>query len=137
GIIDHEAGTRDMRKLSGLFSALPITATLAMVASAAMAGVPLMNGFLSKEMFFAETLEQGSATALDMLAPVIATLAGAFAVTYSIRFIHTVFFGPKATDLPHEPHEPPHWMRLPIEFLVLICLVVGIVPGLTIGPFLH
>lgn len=51
GIIDHEAGTRDMRKLSGLFSYMPITATLAMVASAAMAGVPLLNGFLSKEMF--------------------------------------------------------------------------------------
>lgn len=137
GIIDHEAGTRDMRKLSGLFSALPITATLAMVASAAMAGVPLLNGFLSKEMFFAETLEQSSSTGLDKLAPYVATIAGAFAVTYSIRFIHTVFFGPKATDLPHEPHEPPHWMRLPIELLVLICLVVGIVPGLTIGPFLH
>ena len=137
GIIDHEAGTRDMRKLSGLFSALPITATLAMVASAAMAGVPLLNGFLSKEMFFAETLEQSSATGLDKLAPYVATIAGAFAVTYSIRFIHTVFFGPKATDLPHEPHEPPHWMRLPIELLVLICLVVGVVPGLTIGPFLH
>ncbi|HRP78494.1 MAG TPA: proton-conducting transporter membrane subunit, partial [Aquamicrobium sp.] len=50
GIIDHEAGTRDMRRLSGLYSFLPITATLAMVASAAMAGVPLLNGFLSKEM---------------------------------------------------------------------------------------
>ena len=35
---------------------MPITATLAMVASASMAGVPLLNGFLSKEMFFAETV---------------------------------------------------------------------------------
>ncbi len=136
GIIDHETGTRDMRRLSGLFSALPFTATLAMVASAAMAGVPLLNGFLSKEMFFAEALEQHQASLLDRIAPYVATIAGAFAVTYSLRFIHTVFFGPKAVDLPKEPHEPPHWMRRPIEFLVIACVVVGTIPGLTIGQFL-
>ena len=56
GIVDHETGTRDIRRLSGLFRAMPITGTLAIVASAAMAGVPLLNGFLSKEMFFAETV---------------------------------------------------------------------------------
>lgn len=56
GIIDHETGTRDMRKLNGMWRFMPYTATLAMVAAAAMAGVPLLNGFLSKEMFFAETL---------------------------------------------------------------------------------
>ncbi|MBX3629035.1 MAG: monovalent cation/H+ antiporter subunit A [Nitrosomonas sp.] len=137
GIIDHEAGTRDMRKLSGLFSFLPITATLAMVASAAMAGVPLLNGFLSKEMFFSETLEQHRASLLDGVAPYVATIASAFAVTYSVRFIHTVFFGSKPANLPREPHEPPRWMRVPIEFLVLVCLIVGIIPGLTIGPYLH
>ena len=53
GIVDHETGTRDLQRLSGLSHAMPITATLAMVAAAAMAGVPLLNGFLSKEMFFA------------------------------------------------------------------------------------
>ncbi|SEQ51241.1 monovalent cation/H+ antiporter subunit A [Nitrosomonas ureae] len=137
GIIDHEAGTRDMRKLSGLFSFMPITATLAMVASAAMAGVPLLNGFLSKEMFFAESLEEHSDSILDGVLPYVATIASVFAVTYSVRFIHTVFFGPKPTGLSREPHEPPHWMRLPIEFLVLACLIVGIIPSLTIGPFLH
>lgn len=137
GIIDHEAGTRDMRKLSGLFSFLPITATLAMVASAAMAGVPLMNGFLSKEMFFAEALEQHRISWLDTIAPYVATVAGAFAVTYSARFIHTVFFGPKPTDLPQVPHEPPRWMRAPIELLVVACVVVGTIPAISIGPFLH
>src|SRR5690606_3889068 len=39
-------------------------------------------------------------------------------------------------DLPRTPHEPPHWMRFPIEFLVLACLVIGIVPGLTVEVFL-
>ena len=56
GIIHHETGTRDMRILKGLWKYMPHTALLAMVAAASMAGVPLFNGFLSKEMFFAETL---------------------------------------------------------------------------------
>jgi multicomponent K+:H+ antiporter subunit A len=41
GIIDHECGTRDMRRINGLWKYMPHTATLAMVAAAAMAGVPL------------------------------------------------------------------------------------------------
>ncbi len=138
GIIDHETGTRDMQRLSGLFRFLPYTATLAMVASAAMAGVPLLNGFLSKEMFFAEAVETHADSILDTALPYVATLAGAFSVTYSLRFIHTVFFGPAPVGLPREkPHEPPRWMRFPIEFLVVVCLIIGIVPSLSIGPFLH
>ncbi|WP_320200968.1 monovalent cation/H+ antiporter subunit A [Agrobacterium sp. rho-13.3] len=138
GIIDHETGTRDMRRLSGLYRFLPATATLAMAASAAMAGVPLFNGFLSKEMFFAESVETHADSLLDKALPYVATLSGAFAVAYSLRFIHTVFFGPPPHDIPNpKPHEPPRWMRFPIEFLVLACLIVGIVPSLSIGPFLH
>jgi multicomponent K+:H+ antiporter subunit A len=136
GIIDHEAGTRDLRRLSGLVRFMPITATLAMVAAAAMAGVPLLNGFLSKEMFLAEALDAHSGTILDLLLPWLATLASAFSVFYSIRFIHQTFFGPPPTDLPRRPSEAPRWMRAPIEILVLACLLVGILPALTIGPFL-
>lgn len=136
GIIDHETGTRDIRHLSGLYKFMPITATLAMVAAAAMAGVPLLNGFISKEMFLAEALETRGDSLLDQSMPYLATLASTFAVLYSIRFIHQVFFGPAPVDLPRQPHEAPVWMRLPIEILVLACLVVGIVPAFTIGPFL-
>lgn len=138
GIIDHETGTRDMQRLSGLYRFLPATATLAMVASAAMAGVPLLNGFLSKEMFFAEAVETHADSWLDVILPYVATLAGIFSVVYSLRFIHTVFFGPPPVGLPKEtPHEPPRWMRVPIEILVVVCLVVGIVPAISIGPFLQ
>lgn len=138
GIIDHETGTRDMQRLGGLYRFMPATATLAMVASAAMAGVPLLNGFLSKEMFFAEAVETHADSYLDVILPYVATLAGIFSVVYSLRFIHTVFFGPLPKDLPKQPpHEPPRWMRVPIEVLVVVCLVVGIVPTISIGPFLQ
>jgi len=137
GIIDHETGTRDMRRLSGLRHAMPYTATLAIVASAAMAGVPLLNGFLSKEMFFAEAFEAGKGSVLDPVTTWGALIASSLSVAYSLRFIHQVFFGPPPMDLPREPHEPAHWMRLPVEILVVICLVVGIVPAATVGPYLQ
>ena len=137
GIIDHETGTRDMRRLSGLMRFMPITGTLAIVAAAAMAGVPLLNGFLSKEMFFAEAADWHNGTWLDNSLATFATLAGVFAVAYSLRFIATVFFGPPPRDLPKTPHEPVAWMRRPVEALVLTCLVVGILPGVTLGSSLN
>ncbi len=137
GIIDHEAGTRDLRKLSGLFRFMPITGTLVMVASAAMAGVPLLNGFLSKEMFFAEAVRTHADSWVDTVAPYAAVLGSALAVTYSIRLIHSIFLGVPPESFPRQPHEPPFWMRFPVMFLVVACLVVGIIPGLTVGPFLH
>jgi multicomponent K+:H+ antiporter subunit A len=137
GIIDHEAGSRDMRKLSGLFRFMPVTATLAMVAAAAMAGVPLLNGFLSKEMFLAEAVAGAGRHPWAFALPVLATLASVFSVLYSLRFIHATFFGPPPTALDRTPHEPPVWMRRPVEILVLLCLVVGVFPALTVGPFLR
>ena len=136
GIIDHETGTRDMRKLAGLWRAMPLTGALAMVAAAAMAGVPLLNGFLSKEMFFAETLGVQGLGAAGYAVPVAATLAAMFSVAYSARFIHDVFFNGEAWGLTRTPHDPPRWMLVPVGVLVAICLLVGIVPRLVIGPLL-
>lgn len=136
GIIDHETGSRDMRKLSGLMKYMPHVAILAMIAAAAMAGVPLLNGFLSKEMFFDQAVVAGRTSDWALVVPVLATVAGIFSVAYSIRFIHDVFFGGEPMDLPHEPHGPPTYMRIPVDFLVIVCLGVGILPALTVGPML-
>ncbi len=136
GIIDHETGTRDMRRINGLWRFMPHTATLAMVAAAAMAGVPLFNGFLSKEMFFAEAVGASTQMRFGWLLPVAVTVAGIFAVAYSLRFIHDVFFNGDPIDLPKTPHEPPRWMKVPVEVLVALCLLVGILPALTVEPIL-
>lgn len=137
GIIDHETGTRDMRKLNGMWKFMPYTATLAMVAAASMAGVPLLNGFLSKEMFFTETLNQHLLGSMSWLIPVFATAAGALAVAYSARFIHDVFFNGDPIDLPKQPSEPPRYMRVPIEILVALCLLVGIFPNVVTHDILR
>ena len=138
GIIDHETGTRDMRKLGGLFRFMPWTATLAMVAAASMAGVPLANGFLSKEMFFNEAVAGESRSGWGLLLPVGATLGGVFAVAYSLRFIHDVFFNGSPRGMPNPaPHEPPLFMKAPVTLLVLVCVAVGIFPAATFGPLVQ
>ena len=102
GIIDHETGTRDIRRLSGLFRLMPITATLAMVAAAAMAGVPLLNGFLSKEMFFAEALEvEGRCHGSIARCRIVATRGGdvqrrVFAAFHPRRVLRAAADGPAA-----------------------------------------
>lgn len=136
GIIDHETGTRDMRKLSGLLKYMPHTAVLAMIAAAAMAGVPLMNGFLSKEMFFDQAVTASEASVWAWAIPVLVTLAAIFSVAYSLRFIHDVFFDGEPKDLPKEPHEPPRFMKIPVDLLVVICLAVGVLPMFTVAPIL-
>jgi len=136
GMVDHETGTRDMGRLSGLRHSMPITATLATVAAASMAGVPLLNGFISKEMFFSQAILAGDGDAAKLL-PIAAVVASSLSVAYSLRFIMQVFFGKPAQDLPRAPHEPPRWMLVPSAILVLICLIVGMLPSATIGPFLH
>lgn len=136
GIIDHETGTRDMRKLNGLLKYMPHTGVLAMIAAAAMAGVPLLNGFLSKEMFFDQVLFATQTTALMWVVPILVTVAAVFAVAYSLRFIHDVFFNGEPIDLPKTPHEAPRFMRIPVDLLVLLCLAVGMIPMIVVSPIL-
>ncbi len=133
GIIDHESGTRDLRKLSGLWQLLPYTATLTMVTAASMAGVPLTNGFLSKEMFFTELLSNLSGPVL-ICSAIVATLAGIFAVAYSVRLVHGVFFdGPLGKQVPNkDAHEPPFGMRVPATLLAILCILVGLFPALLV-----
>ena len=137
GIIDHECGTRDMRRINGLFWYMPYTAVLGIVAAGSMAGVPLVNGFLSKEMFFAEAIDTAAFGVYSWALPAFATVAGILSVAYSARFIHDVFFGGDPEDLPRQPHEPAMWMRLPVDVLVLLCLAVGLAPQFVVGDILR
>ena len=138
GIIDHESGTRDLRKLSGLWQLLPFTATLTMITAASMAGVPLTNGFLSKEMFFTELVASLSGP-LMVGSAIVATLAGIFAVAYSIRLVHGVFFdGPLGKQVPNkDAHEPAFGMRAPATLLAILCILGGLLPALLVEKIVN
>lgn len=135
GIIDHETGTRDLRKLGGLWVLLPWTGTLSMIAAASMAGVPLTNGFLSKEMFLAETVALTGSTWL-LIVPTLATIGSIFAVAYSLRFVHNTFFdggsfkgGLNPRIAKQNAHEPPLGMRMPVMLLCVLCITIGVLPA--------
>lgn len=138
GIVDHETGTRDMRRLGGLITALPVVGTLVVIAAAAMAGLPPFNGFISKEMMLHEALYapgNGLWGGFGWLIPVLATAGGLFSAAYSLRLVHDTFFGAPATELPNpHPHEPPWGMKAPVLLLVGVCIAVGLLPMAIAGP---
>jgi multicomponent K+:H+ antiporter subunit A len=132
GIVDHETGTRDIRRLGGLRHLMPITSGLAILAAAAMAGLPLLNGFLSKEMMLEEavhTVIAGQA----WLVPLLATAGALLSAAYSARLVFHVFLGPKRSDYPHPPHDPPFGMWLPVAVLIVPVIAIGVMPATFAG----
>jgi multicomponent K+:H+ antiporter subunit A len=140
GIVDHETGTRDLRRLGGLVRFMPVMAALAAVAAAAMAGLPPFNGFISKELMLKASLADGSTLwpAVPWLMPALATLGGLFSVAYSARLVHDTFFNGQPRALPNaHPHEPPWGMKAPVVLLVALCVLLGLVPALLVGPLVQ
>jgi multicomponent Na+:H+ antiporter subunit A len=102
GIIDHEAGSRDIRELSGLRRAMPITAVATGLAALSMAGVPLLLGFVSKEEAFGAFLSAPGAEWLGPLAGALAVTASAMTFAYGVRIFEGAFEGPLRDPL-YEP----------------------------------
>ncbi len=133
GIVDHEAHTRDIKRLGGLRHLMPVTFLIGTVGALSMAGIPLFNGFLSKEMMLdaaSETHWAGSEWAV----PVLATLGALLSVAYSLRFISHVFLGPVRDDYPHKPHDPPFGMWAAPGLLAVLVVLIGVLPAAVVGP---
>ena len=133
GIVDHEAGTRDVRRLGGLLHLMPISATLALIAAGSMAGLPLLNGFLSKEMMLVEVVHTPYADN-PWIMPTLATVGALLSVAYSARLAIATYLGPVRTDYPHHPHDPPVGLWLPVAVLVVPVIAIGLLPALIAGP---
>ena len=128
-IVDHETHTRDIKRLGGLRHLMPITFLIGTVAALSMAGIPLFNGFLSKEMMLEEashTYWLGSQYAV----PIAATVGALLSVAYSFRFVVHVFLGPQRDDYPHTPHDPPFGMWAAPALLVTLVVAIGVAPFL-------
>lgn len=121
GIIDHQLGSRDIRKLSGLRRILPFSFILAIPAALSMAGLPPFGGFISKELLFEAMLQHGPA------ATTVAVLAAIMTFAYSIRFLK-VFFGPLRIDGIENPVRAPLPLALPVLPLALATVLFGVFP---------
>ncbi len=129
GIVDHEAHTRDLKRLGGLRVLMPITFTIALLASLSMAGIPPLNGFLSKELMLEEAAHTVWLTPWAM--GLLATIGALFSVAYSFRFIAHGFLGPVRDDYPHKPHDPGFGLWAAPAFLAVLVVVIGLVPMLS------
>lgn len=144
GIVDHETHTRDIRVLKGLGAAMPVTAAIAAVASLALAGVPPLNGFVSKEMFFAASLETEAVLAgvpgggfLTALFPVLAVAGSALTFIYSLRISHGVFFARASGESVlsgRAVHEAPARLWAAPALLAALAVALGVAPGLVDEP---
>jgi multicomponent K+:H+ antiporter subunit A len=133
GIVDHEAHTRDIKRLGGLRHLMPVTATIAIVAALSMAGIPPFNGFLSKEMMLEETVHTlwgGS----HYVVPGLALLAALFSAAYSFRFIGHVFLGRTRDDYPAQPHDPGFGMWAGPGLLMMLVVLIGLFSANLAGP---
>ncbi|MDQ2092940.1 monovalent cation/H+ antiporter subunit A [Rhodobacteraceae bacterium 10Alg 79] len=129
GIIDHEAHTRDIKRLGGLRKLMPVTFIIGTFAALSMAGIPLFNGFLSKEMMLEEAAHTDWA-GNPYAVPILATIGALLSVAYSFRFIVHVFFGPVRDNYPSKPHDPPFGMWAAPALLVLAVVLIGLMPHL-------
>ncbi|PAQ13761.1 Na+/H+ antiporter subunit A [Bacillaceae bacterium SAOS 7] len=136
GIVDHETGTRDIRKLGGLLSLMPITFTVAVIGAFSMAGLPPFNGFLSKEMFFTGMiqlleLDLFNLQTWGLLFPVLAWVGSVFTFIYSMMIVFKTFTGKYQPEkLEKTPHEAPIGMLIPPIILAALVVVFGIFPNI-------
>jgi multicomponent Na+:H+ antiporter subunit A len=122
GVVDHEAGTRDLSRLGGLGRAMPLTFAAALLAAASMGGLPFFAGFMAKEEIYAALPISGL--------PFFAALAGnamMFAAAFAIAW--KVFLGPKV-ETPKHAHDGPVLLMAGPVLLAALGLLVALAPGL-------
>ncbi|WP_431028692.1 Na+/H+ antiporter subunit A [Lysinibacillus sp. LZ02] len=134
GIVDHEVGTRDIRRLGGLMALMPFTFTIAVIGSFSMAGLPPFNGFLSKEMFFVATLNIAQADIFSLetfglVFPIVAWIASVFTFVYCTIIVMRTFLGKVR---PERLEKPPH--EAPVGMLISPFILVGFVIGIFLFP---
>ncbi|HYO53883.1 putative monovalent cation/H+ antiporter subunit A [Archangium sp.] len=131
GVVDHETGTRDVTRLSGLGRAMPFTATAAGLAALGMAGVLPVFGFIGKELVYESVLHAPRSAGLVTAASVLAfVLLVAVALMVGVR----PFLGGPGTP-PRAPHEAPPGLWGQPLLLAVLGLVCGLAPGL-LAPLL-
>ncbi len=126
GTIDHEAGTRDLRRLSGLRTSLPAVFWVAVLAAASMAALPLTFGFVAKEAAFDGLVKSGGGLVA------LASFASILTVVYTGRFLIGAFGRhhpghEPATPLGPAPRNALVWAPI---VLAAAAAVLGLVPGL-------
>jgi multicomponent Na+:H+ antiporter subunit A len=126
GTIDHEAGTRDVRLLNGLFRTMPLTGAAAILAALSMTGFPPLLGFIGKELIYEAKMQAPSAAEFLLVAGVMANAVNiAVAMIVGIRP-----FAGRGETLPAKTHEAASALWLAPLVMGLGGLLLGMFPDL-------
>jgi multicomponent Na+:H+ antiporter subunit D len=124
GVLAEDRASRDIAQMGGLFRHRPLFVLAFCLFAASIAGIPPLNGFMSKWFLLIAAAERGA------LLPAAAVVAGTvLSAAYYLRAI-TAFFGPAETEPPH--HRPHPVTGAIVVLLALLCLVLALAPY--IGP---
>ena len=140
GSVAHATGTREIDRLGGLARRMPVTAATFMIGSAAIVGLPPLNGFVSEWLVFRSLLHAGlaaSSARMAVLAVVVLGLIGALALACFAKVVGVVFLGrPRDAAVP-AAHESPAGMTAPLVALGAACAAIGLLPVLAVPPMLR
>lgn len=133
GVVDHQAGTRDLRRLDGLAARMPVTTVTAVVAASSMVGMFPLLGFVAKEAALEAGLEGALHTAAARpLLLVVIVLGSALTAAYAVRLLWGTF-GRKAADVRHRDMvdmaavpRPARALEAPALLLATMTLVLGV-----------
>lgn len=116
-------GEQDIRKMGGLKTKIPVTFWLFLIGTLAIAGIPPLSGFFSKDMIL---LGAFHASPILWVLSVLAALMTAF---YMFRLLFIVFWGkPSQPENPKHPiHESPKSMTVPMTVLAILSVVGGLI----------
>ncbi len=132
GMVDHQTGTREITELHGFGSSWRLVQVVAVVSAASMAGIPLLFGFIAKEMALDGYLEHGDFAGATAVLVVI-VLASILTFAYSARFVLGIFgaFGdPDRPDISRSAPAPGAFFVGPSVVLAAVTVLLGVVPGL-------
>lgn len=142
GSVFHATGTRELDRLGGLARRMPLTAATFVVGSAAIVGLPPLNGFLSEWVIYQALLQGGSAPDALRLAAVAAVglaVIGALALACFVKVVGVVYLGSPRTPGVGVARESGPGMTWPLIGLSVACGAIGLLPvtvvpvGLRIG----
>ncbi|MWV58442.1 Na+/H+ antiporter subunit A [Rathayibacter sp. VKM Ac-2754] len=133
GIVDHRAGTRDLRKLSGIGRQAPVLAAAALIGVLSMAGIPPLLGFVAKEAVFTSLLEAGEQGSVWAWVALVGLVLGSIlTVAYSARFFWGAFARKEGLEDTHLHAEP--WTFTAAPVVLAAATVVGGVAASVLDP---
>ncbi len=128
GIVDHETGTRDIRRLGGLRRTMPVTFAIALLAGLSMAGLPPLFGFLAKETLLATAIHPSLPKVVSWVLAAASVVTGALMLAISARLLWETFMGSPKDPRIHS-HEAPWAMWAAPAFPAVLSLIFGQLPA--------